>query len=77
MSNLYMLSKDVETLYSDLMNSVNEETGEINVDIASALAVKEEEFEHKAIAVATVSRRFGSQVSIIDAEIKRLTALKD
>ena len=44
MPNLYMLSKDVETLYSDLMNSVNEETGEIDVDIAGALAVKEEEF---------------------------------
>lgn len=77
MPNLYMLSKDVETLYSDLMNTVNEETGEIDVDIAGALAVKEEEFEHKAIAVATVSRRFGSQVSAIDTEIKRLTALKD
>lgn len=77
MPNLYMLSKDVEDLYSDLMNTIDEETGEIDIDISNALAVKEEEFENKAIAIATVSRRFGSQVSVIDAEIKRLTALKD
>ncbi|MBQ8427409.1 MAG: siphovirus Gp157 family protein [Clostridia bacterium] len=77
MPNLYMLSKDVETLYSDLMNSVNEETGEIDVDIAGALAVKEEEFDTKAVAVATVMRRFESSEKEIDAEIKRLTALKN
>lgn len=77
MPNLWNLSKDVEELYLDLMNSVDEETGEIDTEIAKALEVKEEEFNNKAIAVATVSRRFGNAVSEIDAEIKRLQALKD
>ena len=74
--SLYNLTNDVEKLYSDLMASVDEETGELDERISNALAVKEEEFRGKAIAVATVKRRFGSMVDEIDTEIARLTALK-
>lgn len=77
MPNLYNLTNDVETLYNSLMASVDEETGEVSADIAQALDVKEEEFNGKAVAVATVSRRFGAMVSQIDGEIKRLQALKE
>lgn len=77
MSNLYQLSNEVEKLSSDLMASVDEETGEINdMAITEILAVKEAEFNDKAIAVATVQRRFVAQSNKIDEEIKRLTALK-
>ncbi|MBQ9355131.1 MAG: siphovirus Gp157 family protein [Clostridia bacterium] len=77
MSNLYQLSNEVEKLYSDLMASVDEETGEINdTAITEMLAVKEAEFDNKAIAVATVQRRFVARANEIDEEIKRLTALK-
>lgn len=77
MANLYTLSREVEMLYVDLLNSVNEETGEVDVDLTNILAVKDEEFNQKAIAVATVQRRFDSDVSEIDAEIKRLQAMKE
>lgn len=77
MSNLYQLSNEVEKLYSDLIASIDEETGEINdTAITEMLAVKEAEFDNKAIAVATVQRRFIAQSNEIDEEIKRLTALK-
>lgn len=77
MSNLYQLSNEVEKLYSDLIVSVDEETGEINdTEIQNMLAVKEAEFDDKAIAVATVQRRFVARSNEIDEEIKRLMVLK-
>lgn len=76
MSNLYSLSKDIEELYSVLVSSADDETGEIDEKIAKALTVKEEEFREKAISVATVSRRFDNTIDDIDAEIDRLTAIK-
>ena len=69
MPNLYMLTNDVEDLYQKLMQSVDEETGEIDTEIANALAVKKEEFDKKAIAVGTVYRRFDITIDQIDAEI--------
>lgn len=77
MPNLYMLTNDVEDLYQKLMQSVDEETGEIDTEIANALAVKKEEFDKKAIAVGTVYRRFDITIDQIDAEIKRLTDIKE
>jgi thymidylate kinase len=82
MSNLYQLTTEVENLHEVLMNSVqmgmvDQETGEIDERIIKALEVKNEEFDKKAIAVATVERRFESFEDEIATEIKRLTALKD
>lgn len=74
--NLYCLSKEVENLYEALVNAVDEETGEVNIDVSKALEVKEEEFNQKAIAVATVERRFEVLVKDIEAEINRLTLMK-
>ncbi len=77
MASLYFLTRDVEKLYEDLLSSVDEETGEVDEKISNALAVKEEEFNSKAIAVATVVRRFRSSEDEIEAEIKRLKAMKE
>lgn len=77
MSSLWNLSKDVEDLYNELVNSVDEDTGEVDENIMSVLAVKEEEFSNKAIAVATVYRRFDSQQALVDAEIKRLQGINE
>ena len=74
--NLYSLSRETEDLYERLLNSLDEETGEVDGEIANALAVKEEEFNDKAVGVAVVSRRLGATVEQIDAEIQRLTAMK-
>ena len=81
MSNLYRLTNEMENLYEMLVNSaemgmVDEETGEIDERLLTALTCKEEEFNEKAIAVATVCRRFQNTEEQIEAEIKRLTALK-
>ena len=81
MSSLYRLTNEMENLYELLANSVemgmvDEETGEIDERILTALTCKEEEFNEKAIAVATVCRRFQNTEEQIEAEIKRLTALK-
>lgn len=76
MSNLYQLTNEVEQLDRDLWNSLDEETGELDEEIANALNVAEAEFDKKAVAVATVSRRFSARVSEIKAEIERLTVMK-
>ena len=79
MSNLYQLSNEVESLYNQLINGVDEDTGEVllNNEIAELLKAKEQEFDNKAVAVATVSRRFKARAEEIDEEIKRLKAMKD
>lgn len=77
MPTLYNLTNEMEKLYNDLLSTMDEETGEIDEKISNALAVKEEEFNSKAIAVATVTRRFRSTEEEIDAEIKRLKAMKE
>lgn len=74
--NLYQLSNELESLYHRIIDSVDEETGEIDTELANALTVKEEEFDQKAIGVAIVGRRLNTTVDEIDAEIERLTALK-
>ena len=76
MSSLYKLTNEMEELSAALWSSLDEETGEVDDVIANALVVKEEEFNEKAIAVATIQRRFSQRVDDIDAEIKRLTAMK-
>ena len=81
MSNLYNLTTEMENLYEMLSNSVemgmvDQETGEIDQRLLNALSVKEKEFNDKAIAVATVYKRFDKFEGDIETEIKRLTNLK-
>ena len=81
MSNLYRLTNEMENLYEMLSNSVemgmvDQETGEIDQRLLNALSVKEKEFNDKAIAVATVYKRFDKFEGDIETEIKRLTNLK-
>ena len=77
MSNLYQLTLDVENLYSMLEESADLETGEIDEEILNTLTCKEEEFNNKAIAVATVWRRYDMNIDLISREIERLTAIKN
>lgn len=73
---LYNLAQEYCDLENALFSSVNEETGEVNVDIAEAVSKIQGDFNQKAIAVATVWRDFGRYVSDIKAEIDRLEVLK-
>lgn len=75
MANLYQLTNEVEELFNKLVESSNED-GEVDAEIQNALMVSEQEFDKKAIAVATVQRRFEAEAQMIDEEIKRLQDLK-
>ena len=74
--NLYHISLETQHLYDQLIDSIDEETGEVDIDIASALEVKKEEFTAAAINYATVIRMINARKIEAEAEIDRLTAIK-
>lgn len=69
---LFQLSADMAAIEDALW----ENGGEITEEIAAALQETESGLASKADGYNHLIRRFGSQADIIDAEIKRLTALK-
>ena len=75
--NLYRIGAETQQLYNQLIDSIDEETGEVDIDIASALEVKKEEFAAVAINYATVIRMLQRKTEEADAEIKRMAAIKD
>ncbi len=76
MANLYNLATEYEQLYNALIETADEETGEVDIDISKALETVQGTFEEKAIATAIVSRKLTNYSAEIDTEIKRLQALK-
>ena len=76
MASLYNLATEYQELYTALVSTADEETGEVDVDIAAALANIQGTFEEKAIATATVSRMLGNTVEEVSKEIDRLKRLK-
>lgn len=75
--SLYGLSREYVELYNALIESADEETGEIDIDISEAFEKIQGAFEEKAIATATVYRALGKYSKDVDEEIKRLQALKE
>lgn len=75
--NLYHISLETQNLYDQLLDSIDEETGEVDIDLMSALEVKKEEFAAAAINYATVVRMLNSRKSEAEAEIKRLKEISD
>lgn len=76
MANLYNLATEYEQLYNALIETADEETGEVDIDISHALDKVQGTIEEKAIATAIVSRKLTNYSVEIAAEIKRLQALK-
>lgn len=76
MASLFNLAKEYTDLFNALISTADEETGEVDVDIAAALANARGTFEEKAIATATVSRMLGNTVEEVSKEIDRLKRLK-
>ena len=74
--NLYRIGAETQQLYERVIDSIDEETGEVDIDIASALEVKKEEFAAVAINYATVIRMINARKIEAEAEIERLTAIK-
>lgn len=75
MPNLYLLAQEYKDLENALLASADEETGELDIDIAKAVEKAQGTFEEKAVAVATVYRHLETYSGNIKAEIKRLQAL--
>lgn len=76
MPNLYLLAKEYVELENALIASADDETGEVDIDIAGTLEKVHGTFEEKAVAVATVYRDLKKYENNIGEEIKRLQALK-
>lgn len=75
--SLYGLTTEYQSLYNQLIESVDEETGEVDITISNALTAKGKEFEEKAVAVASVYRKFDNEIALYEQEIKRLQEYKE
>lgn len=60
----------------EIIDAIEQNEGELTPEIEMALSLTEEQFQEKAISYGWVIKKFDDNDSIIDAEIKRLTALK-
>lgn len=65
---------NIEQEYLEIANQL--EDGELSEELEQSLAINERELQGKAIAYAYVIKEADDTVSVIDAEIKRLQALK-
>lgn len=76
MANLFLLAQNSNDLYNTLLNSLDEETGEVDGAISAAFNNAVGTFEEKASSVACISRQIDYDIDDIDEEIARLTAIK-
>lgn len=72
MSNIFQISQD----YIQLANVLEDNGGEITPEIESQLAITNEQLQTKGVNYALVIRQLDGESSIIEAEIKRLQAIK-
>lgn len=77
MPNIYALSYEAETLYNRLISAMDEDTGEVDIELANALAEKQEEFAVSATNYASVIRALKAKQSEAEAEIARIKAISD
>ena len=75
--NLYRIGAETQQLYEQVIGTLDEETGEVDLEAVNALEVKKEEFAAVAINYATVIRMLQRKTEEADAEIKRMAAIKD
>lgn len=74
--NLYELTTDIQDLYTKLVESADD-NGEVDGILAQELAVKEEQFNDKALSIGYLSRKIDDETALIDKEIERLKTLKE
>jgi hypothetical protein len=70
--SLYEITND----YSQLMNEIEMNEGEITPELNEALTITEKELQTKSIAYLSVIKQSEAFISQLDEEIKRLQALK-
>jgi hypothetical protein len=66
----------IEQSYNQLAEELMENGGELTPSLEEALAITEEQLQNKSVAYSFVIKQIDADVDIIDAEIKRLQALK-
>ena len=66
----------IEQSYNKLAEELIENGGELSPSLAEALAITEEQLQNKSVAYSFVIKEMDATIDIIDAEIKRLQALK-
>ena len=76
MLNLYELKDQYLKLYEEFTNSIDSDTGEVDIDIAKRMSEIAGEFKQKAINTACLYRAIDDDTERISALIDRLTAEK-
>lgn len=71
--NLFKIKQE----YINLVNTIIDNNGELSPELSQALAINESELKEKAINYGYVIKSFEYENDIIDAEIKRLKAIKE
>jgi hypothetical protein len=66
----------IEQSYNQLAEELIDNGGELTPELSEALAITEEQLQNKSVAYSFVIKQIDSEVNIIDAEIKRLQAMK-
>lgn len=66
----------IEQSYNQLAEELMENGGELTPELETALAITEEQLQNKSVAYSFVIKQMDADIDIIDAEIKRLQALK-
>lgn len=74
--SIYTISQDIQCLERQLIETLDEETGEVDTVISNALAVKREEFDVKAVNIQKYIVGLNADNTAIDGEIDRLKTLK-
>lgn len=74
--SIYSISQDIQDLEQNLIETLDEETGEVDTVISNALAVKREELDNKVVNIQKFIVGLDGDNTAIDGEIKRLQALK-
>lgn len=67
---------NIEREYLELAEQIEQAEGELTPELETALAITEGELQTKAVCYGFIIREAEGNIAIIDAELKRLTALK-
>lgn len=66
----------IEQNYNQLAEQLIYNDGELTSELSEQLAITEEQLQNKSVAYSFVIKQMDADIDIIDAEIKRLQALK-
>jgi hypothetical protein len=67
---------NLQSEYIDLMNQIEDNEGELTPELSAQLDITKEQLEDKATSYCYLTKQLDADTDQIDAEIKRLQALK-